>query len=99
MGKESQYPSGQDETQAHNLSSRQKENRGRSARAVGEAEGAAEEACVAASSAVPKARNETCDSTLRRWLYHPGFDNELVGRFPDRTDLARRFAGRTLFSA
>jgi len=98
MGKESQYPSGQDETQAHNLSSRQKENRGRSARAVGEGEGAAED-CLAASSAVLKARNETCDSSPRRWLYHPGFDNELVGCFPDRADLARRFAGRALFNA
>jgi hypothetical protein len=48
MGKESQYPSGQDETQAHNIGSRQKENRSRSARAVGEGEGAAEEDCLAA---------------------------------------------------
>jgi hypothetical protein len=39
MGKES----GCDETQAHNISSRQKENRGGTAGTVGEGEGAAEE--------------------------------------------------------
>ena len=139
MGKESQYPSGQDEAQAHNISSRQKENRGRSACALGEAEGAAEEACLAARGesalrirarlqachkcCVMKApsgagagdwtfttdcfgpaspfssRKETEDSILWRWLYHLGFDNELVGRFPDEADLACSFAGRALSNA
>jgi hypothetical protein len=49
MGKESrQYPSGQDETQAHNIGSRPKENRSRSAGALGEGKGAAEEDCLVA---------------------------------------------------
>jgi hypothetical protein len=46
MGKKNQYPSRDGETQAHNISSRQKENRGGTAGEVGEGEGAAEEGCL-----------------------------------------------------
>jgi hypothetical protein len=59
MGKESrQYPSGQDETQAHNIGSRPKENRSRSAGALGEGKGAAEEDCLEPASPFPS-RKET----------------------------------------